>query len=345
MGKERIFEGQVFLGEHLELMPARIITRSGVITAVEELTRAPPRWICPAFFNAHTHLGDTVALDAPQTGTLEELVTPPHGLKHRILSSTPPSRQVQGMRSALSTMMRTGTGGCADFREGGPAGVTLLREAAADLPLVTVIFGREGGEKEADGLGISSVRDVADAESLVAAARREGRKVALHAGERDADDVEEAISFRPDLLVHATHATRSQLRQCAEEGIPIAVCPRSNWSLGVTRSPAHPPLRQMVEMGCTLLLGTDNVMFVQPDLLREMSFLATVYRLPPLLILKAAIEGARILSTSWYITPRAPVRFFCVDAGRGVLPCSRDPVATLVKRVNETDILENVLTA
>ncbi len=35
----------------------------------------------PAFFNAHTHVGDTVAMDLPVTGALEELVTPPNGLK------------------------------------------------------------------------------------------------------------------------------------------------------------------------------------------------------------------------------------------------------------------------
>jgi cytosine/adenosine deaminase-related metal-dependent hydrolase len=345
MGKERIFEGQVFLGEQLDLVPARIITREGIITTIEELTRAPPTWICPAFFNAHTHIGDTIALDPPFSGTLEELVTPPHGWKHRILASASRVEMVKGMQEALKTMLRTGTGGCADFREGGREGVALLREAAAGLPVITTIFGWEGGEETADGLGISSVRDVPDAESLVAAARKAGKRIALHAGERDAEDVEEAISFHPDLLVHATHATRNQLRRCAEEGIPIAVCPRSNWTLGVTHGSTHPPLEQMVELGCTILMGTDNAMFVQPDMFREMAFVATVYRLSASRILNAAIEGAAILSTPGYIAPGAPARFFCVDAGHGMLSYSRDPCATLIKRATEIDILENVLTA
>jgi cytosine/adenosine deaminase-related metal-dependent hydrolase len=101
----------------------------------------------------------------------------------------------------------------------------------------------------------------------------------------------------------------------------------------------------MIELGCTLLLGTDNVMFVQPDMFREMSFLAMVYHLPAQLALKAAIDGAGLLSSPWYIAPGAPARFFCVNAGRGLLPYSRDPAATLIKRVSETDILENVLSA
>jgi cytosine/adenosine deaminase-related metal-dependent hydrolase len=345
MRKERIFEGQAFLGDHLELGPARIVVRDGMIIAVEELARAPPIWICPSFYNAHTHIGDTLALDPPLSGTLEELVTPPHGLKHRMLATASRSQMVNGMRAALIAMLRSGTGGCADFREGGRDGVARLREAAIGLPLSTTIFGREGGEVEADGLGISSVRDVPDAESQVAAARRAGKRIALHAGERDADDVDDAIAFRPDLLVHATHATRSQLRRCADEGIPIAVCPRSNWTLGVTHGSSHPPFRQLIELGCTILLGTDNAMLVQPDMFREMAFLATVYHLPAHRILKAAIDGAGILSAPWYIAPGAPARFFCVDASHGMLSYSRDPSTTLIKRVAEADISENVLTA
>ncbi|MDD1675242.1 MAG: amidohydrolase family protein, partial [Methanomicrobiales archaeon] len=277
---EHIFEGQVFLGEALDLTPARIITRGGIVTAVEELKQAPPRWICPCFFNAHTHVGDTVALDTLVTGSLEELVTPPDGLKHRILASSPRDTLRQAMRAALTTMIRSGTGGSADFREGGPAGVTLLREAADGLSWVPVIFGREGGEMIAEGLGISSVRDIAGTESLVEEARKKGKRIAFHAGERDSEDVEEALALQPDLLVHMTHATDSQLRRCADERIPIAVCPRSNWTLGMTGSSSRPPLRRMVVRGCSILLGTDNVMFVQPDLFREMSFVSTVYHLP-----------------------------------------------------------------
>ncbi len=345
MGTERIFEGQAFLGEQLELMPARIIVREGWITGIEEISRAPPVWICPAFYNAHTHLGDAIAPDPPLSGTLEELVKPPHGWKHRMLASASRMQMVEGMRAALQGMLRSGTGGCADFREGGQEGVARLREAAAGLSFTATIFGREGGEMVAEGLGISSVRDVPDAEAQIVAARAAGKRIALHAGERDALDVEEAIEYQPDLLVHATHATRSQLRRCSEEGISLAICARSNWTTGVTRGPQHPPLQEMIELGCTVLLGTDNAMLVQPDMFREMAFVATIYRLPAPVILKMAIEGAEILSEPGYLARGAPARFFCVDAQRGILSYSRDPCTTLVKRGAESDILENVLTA
>jgi hypothetical protein len=100
----------------------------------------------------------------------------------------------------------------------------------------------------------------------------------------------------------------------------------------------------MIERGCTLLLGTDNAMFVQPNMFREMAFLATVYHLPADRVLKMAIDGSAILSSPGYLVPGAPARFFCVDTGRGMLSYSRDPCTTFVKRVDESDIVENVLT-
>ncbi|MDD1653729.1 MAG: amidohydrolase family protein [Methanomicrobiales archaeon] len=343
MRGEKTVEGQVLLGEELEIRPARLVLRDGRIAAVEELLYAPDLWILPALFNAHTHLGDTVALDLPLSGSLEDAVTPPHGLKHRILAETPRGTLVAGMRATLSTMERGGTGGCADFREGGPDGVAALREAAEGCSLRPVILGREGGERAGDGIGISSTRDVPDLERQVADTRRAGKLVAFHAGERDPEDVEAALSFQPDLLVHCTHATRSQIRRIADAGIPVAVCARANWRLGVAKDSDHPPLALMAASGCTLLLGTDNVMVAQPDLWREMEFAATVSGLPPRQVLAAAIAGARVSGESPFLATDRPARLVVVDPGRSNLMFSRDPAATLVTRVSQGDIRETFL--
>ena len=332
-------------GEELELCPARITVEQGIIAAIEEIKTAPARWICPSLFNAHTHLGDTVALDLRAPGSLTELVTPPQGLKHRILASTPRNELVRGMRAALQYMTRTGTGGCADFREGGRDGVAMLREAAQGSPWQPIILGRDGGEKDAEGLGVSSVRDVASLEKQVTAVRRAGKLLAIHAGERDDQDIEGALAYDPDFLIHATHATEAHLRVCADQGIPIVVCPRSNWTMGVTDSYAHPPIARMIELGVPFLLGTDNVMFVQPDMFQEMAFLSTVYRIEPRIVLHAALDGAGIFSRSPFFTIGAPARFFTIDAQRSLRSFSRDPLISLVKRGNSAEIEENVLSA
>jgi len=342
MGTRQMISGQALIGEELEIRPADIIIENGIISAIEENTRAPMLWICPALFNAHTHLGDTVAMDCGATGDLRALVTPPDGLKHRLLAMASHDELVGGMRASIAGMIERGTAGCADFREGGAGGVRSLKEAAAGLPFRTCIFGRDGGEETGDGLGISSVRDIPNAEHQVAEARRKGKKIAFHAGERDAGDVDEALAFDPDLIVHATHATKHQIRECADRGIPVAICPRSNWVLGVTGSARYPPIRIMQELGCTLMLGTDNAMFVPPDILSEMAFTSCVYGSDPRSILQAAVRGSGLLKSTFFIREGARANFFTIDATRSALRFSRDPVASIVKRAGSCQIGNNV---
>jgi cytosine/adenosine deaminase-related metal-dependent hydrolase len=334
--------GYALIGEELARSPVDIFIENGIITAIEDNKKAPEVWICPALFNAHTHLGDTIAMDCRTTGNLETLVTPPDGLKHQLLRAASRLDIVRGMRAGIEGMIATGTAGCADFREGGADGVLALEEAAAGLSFFPFVFGREGGETVAGGLGISSVRDVPDAGRLVEKAKHAGKKIAFHAGERDAGDIDGALVYEPDLLIHMTHATKKQLRQCAERSIPIAVCPQSNWTLGVATSRRHPPLALMEELGCTVCLGTDNVMFVAPDLFSEMAFVSRIYPVAPKVILQAAIRGSAIFGPPFFIREGSKANLFVVDPARSALRFSRDPLATLVKRANSATSITNV---
>lgn len=340
---EEVYEGTILLGKSLEAVNGTVVVNDGVVTAIEEGPMSTAHWICPAFFNAHTHLGDTVAMDCATCGDLSDLVTPPDGLKHRILRATPRDRLVAGMRASLDMMAATGTAGFADFREGGPAGVLALREALEVSPLHSLILGRDGGEGPGDGVGISSVRDIADADEQVARARAAGKAVAFHAGEKDPDDIDGALAYDPDLLVHCTHATDRQLRAIADADIPIAVCARSNWILGVTTRADHPPMKKMLEFGCTPLLGTDNVMFVQPDMFREMGFVETVTRLPPHEVLRAAVKGADLTGRTYFIEEGQKANFIVINALKSNLQYSMDPVASIVKRTERGDLLETVI--
>jgi cytosine/adenosine deaminase-related metal-dependent hydrolase len=170
-----------------------------------------------------------------------------------------------------------------------------------------------------------------------------GKKIAFHAGERDAKDVDAALAFEPDLIIHATHATKKQLRHCAEEGIPIAVCPRSNWILGVAKTAQKPPLRLMQELGCTLFLGTDNVMFVEPDMFSEMAFVSAIYGLEPGTLLRTAVQGSILSGTSFFIRKGARANLMVIDPTHSALHFSRDPVASITKRTPGCHIVHNVL--
>jgi cytosine/adenosine deaminase-related metal-dependent hydrolase len=342
MNLTQILSGLALTGEELALLPVDIVIDKGRITAIEERTRAPLVWICPALFNAHTHLADTIATDCGSTGDLESLVTPPDGLKHRLLATASNEELVAGMRASVTGMIRSGIFGCADFREGGINGVNALREATAGIRFQPVIFGREGGEMIADGLGVSSTRDVPGVELLVRDTRKAGKKIAFHAGERDSGDVDAALSFEPDLLIHMTHATKKQLRACAEQEIPIAVCPRSNWVMGVTASARYPPLKTMLELGCTVILGTDNVMFVPPDMFSEMAFTSIIYKLDPKTVLRSAVAGSRLTGSSFFIHKGARAALFTLDPCHSALAFSHDPITSIVKRAQIGAIGNNV---
>jgi len=345
-GRELMVEGRALLGEDFEETPARIVVEGGIISHIEELEGAADSlpWIVPAFFNAHTHVGDSVALDIPLEGDLDTLVRPPDGLKHRILGSTSRGELVGAMRLTLITMADGGTAGFADFREGGRDGVSALLDAAEGVSCRPIIFGREGGESVADGLGVSSARDVAGGlYEMVSLARKNGRLVAFHAGEKDPGDIDEALGYEPDLLVHCTHATRLQLRRIADLGIPVAVCPRANWRFRVTSTRKKPPVKELLSLGCPLLLGTDNAMGVQPDMWREMEFLATVYRVSPREALCAATLGASLFLQPFLLKERNRANFLVIDPRSSNLVLSRDIAGALVYRAGPGNIVRKVI--
>ncbi|MDD2473891.1 MAG: amidohydrolase family protein, partial [Methanoculleus sp.] len=170
------------------------------------------------------------------------------------------------------------------------------------------------------------------------------RLVAFHAGEKNPDDIDEALTFEPDLLVHCTHATDAQLRRIVDMDIPVAVCPRSNWLLGVAASPAHPPIARILELGGRFYLGTDNVMFVQPDLFQEMAFTATVYRAPPADVLRAAVSGAGLAGRPGYLEEGQEAHLLVLNPEKGNLSFSKDIRATVVKRLDSSFVDQTVLT-
>jgi cytosine/adenosine deaminase-related metal-dependent hydrolase len=331
---EYCISGRALLGDPLEVRDVTVVVSDGRITAVEDETAVPDRWIIPGFFNAHTHIADTVAMDLPCSGTLEELVTPPHGLKHRILAETGREELITAMRASIDEMISGGTLGFADFREGGVEGVRLLTCAAKEKRCQAVILGREGGEYTGDGAGISSTRDIPGFETIAETMKKEGKLIAFHAGERDSADIDAALACEPDLLVHCTHATKSQLKQIADAGIPVALCLRSNHLLGVTKSSEYPPVKEMVDQGVHLLFGTDNVMFVQPDMMQEMMFCDTVYHIPPAVILAGATGGFPPAGISHEIRRGNWARFFTMDIKYGNLHYTRDMISSIVKRAS-----------
>jgi cytosine/adenosine deaminase-related metal-dependent hydrolase len=239
--------------------------------------------VVPTFVNAHTHIADfIVPVDLEMS--LEEVVAPPHGLKHFILENAPLEVQRASMRSLSRFMFHRGISSFVDFREGGVQGSSIMANISDGAK--PVVLGRPVGlefdQEEierilqvADGIAVSSISDW-DAGELSAMAdmtHRHGKTFALHASERVREDMDLILDLHPTFLVHMTMATDHDLQLCASGGIPVVVCPRSNMFFG-----AMPPLARMVENEVLIALGSDNAMISMPDILTEMEFAGRILR-------------------------------------------------------------------
>ncbi len=219
--------------------------------------------------NAHTHCAD-YGLDVPPGMSLEELVAPPDGLKHRYLSAASPDRLVSDMARFSSDSRSHGSSVFVDFREGGAAGCRMLRSASPDAvilgrPVSPVFDPEEVADilSVADGIGLPSVSDMDRGyiEQVADAVRDAGGIFAIHLSERVREDVDFVLSLDPAFVVHMCEATDGDLLKCAEAEVPVVVCPRSNAYFGKA-----PPLARMADIGVDTALGTDNGMLCGPDL-------------------------------------------------------------------------------
>lgn len=246
--------------------------------------------ITTLFINGHTHIGDSRFSGMIDHGLgLRNIVDPPDGLKHRLLRTTPDSEIVQAMRESLNAMARTGTRGFLDFREGGGRGVSLLQQAFRDREQekesqistpTPHILSRPAAlrhDKEeishllehSIGIGISAMRDweYPELEKIAAQVHSSGKLLSLHASETVREDIDRILDLKPDILVHLTSATPSDLELVADAGVQVVVCPRTNSLFGFL-----PDIPLMLGKGISLSLGTDNLMFSSPDMFREMDF-------------------------------------------------------------------------
>ncbi|HHY55454.1 MAG TPA: amidohydrolase family protein [Chloroflexi bacterium] len=357
-------------GAALTVQGERILAIGAPVAGAPQLDLTG-KLICPMFVDAHTHVGDTGAKELGVGLNHAASVIPPDGLKHRFLRSVAPDQLTQMMRVGLIDMLQCGVIACADFREQGLIGVQALRQAAADLPIHVVILGRmdetvDVVEMErqahallatADGLGVRDV-EVYPAELLIRLREHyPTRLFAVHAAESAAAQAESlqttgrtqvarVLDWRPDLLIHLVHATPADLSAIAAAGAYGVACVRSNGILGV----GFPDLARWQQIGMRFALGTDNMMFVAPDMLREMDFASRLGRglaqAPTaidhhMILLAATIEGARALKLDNRIGSLAPGKeasFLVFDLDRPHLRYQHDPISAIVHRASLADI-------
>jgi cytosine/adenosine deaminase-related metal-dependent hydrolase len=355
--REVILSGTIIYGDDFEPLEGYLCIKDGIIAEVGrgKVEADFEGIICPRFVNAHTHIGDSAFKDPPFL-SLEELVGP-YGLKHRMLAQTSRERLLEGMKRSLRDMLATGTFAFADFREGGPEGVEIMQEAlqgmprnvsygvSHNMPLISRIMGRPipgCTETHGDcwGLGISSTRDCdfRIQEECVSAARKKGQKVAIHAGESGRDDISSAISLEPDFLVHLNRASDEDLKEIADHGIPVVICPRSNLVTGT----GLPDVQRMIDLGITVGVGTDNVMLNSPNMFEEMGLICRALLKGDRQVFKmCTLNGAEIMGidrSAGSICEGKMGRVMVIDALSDNMWGSSDLRASVVRRARPSDI-------
>jgi len=303
--------------------------------------------VLPAFVNAHTHIGDTVAYPAPK-GSVKEIVGPPDGYKHKMLRSKSVDEKTAAMRSAVEIINSCGTALFGDFREEGIEGLKSFRSAVGKGWPRAVVLGRpmgtEPSSKEVatllracDGLGFSAISDwpAGVLESMSRQAKASGKLFALHASEAAREDIDSILDLKPDFLVHMCKATQDDLFACRAANVPVVVCPSSNRFFGL-----DPDIPRLITAGVTVALGTDNGMIVRPDILGEIKAAFALSnaraRISPLEIVRLATFGGRkVLNVDAKITTEISENTDLVV----IRTAGDDPVGDLVTRAGSEDIL------
>jgi cytosine/adenosine deaminase-related metal-dependent hydrolase len=152
--------------------------------------------------------------------------------------------------------------------------------------------------------------------------------------------------YDPHLIVHLTVADPAEIALLAASGKTAALNPRANANLGLP----IPPIRELMESGTNLVLGTDNGLLNSPNMFAELDYTyklaksqyGDALRPDPRAILKMAttnIRGVLGPSHPGCLAEGLPATFVVLDFHRPHLRSTRHIPASVVTRVTPEDVL------
>lgn len=289
--------------------------------------------IMPSLINSHTHIGDSFAKEAVLGLNVEEAVGK-KGKKWQLYKKASKREILEEMKNSAEFMLSVGITHFADFREHENNGVILLKKALENLPIKAFIFGRGKNLNLSlcDGLGLN-VYNISQIQKDI-----DGKLIAIHAGERD-NEIERALACA-DVIIHFTKATKEQMKIAAEKKISIVICPRSNAALSV----GIPPVREFLNFGLNVAIGTDNVMINSPNLWREMEFISKLsYLSKPLkpveILSMVTINAAKIFGlNSGFIANKKTANLIFLDKNSKNLHRCKDILAGIIHRCEPENV-------
>jgi cytosine/adenosine deaminase-related metal-dependent hydrolase len=205
-----------------------------------------------------------------------------------------------------------------------------------------------------DGIGLSGFGEINNDVALLITkiCKKQGKISAIHAAEYEKiqsesiestgkSEVQRAVESDFDMLIHLTAPLGNDLNLVGGSSSSVVCCPRSNGALSV----GIPPLKDIFKHKINVLLGTDNIMFNSPNMLREMEYSLKVTRgyyreyFPPLEIFKmATINAANALNLDTG----------CIEEGKTAdiiiaRQKSEDHVLSIINRTEPTDIKNTII--
>ena len=329
----------------------------------------------PGFVNCHTHIGDSVGKDITLNSSVDKRIHPVIGAKSKILKKTDKEILSNFIQNSCTSMIKKGITTFVDFREGGVDGIVLLKNVLRNNPIRSIVLGRldyyqtaneirknislpkskfsELDEllKKCDGLGISGANE--NSNSVLNQYSKTHKIRAIHSSETKQSiatskkttgksETIRALNLKPHFLIHMTHASPGDLNAAAKRTRGIVICPRANASL----AEGIPDIEIMKKSGCTIALGTDNVMINSPDMFREMDYLWKVTmavhkkRINPKEILKmATVNGGKLLKKDIGVVENGKIAD-CVFIEKHALDLEpmHNPHASIVHRASESTI-------
>jgi len=367
MAKQILSNAVLLEGDELEVTRGYFVIRDGMIEEIGE--GAPSKrgkdikraFVLPPFINAHTHIADSVAKDI-YLGKAQPQVVGPGGAKFRELGLRTEGEIITAVRSTLRDMLHTGTLAHCDFREGGLAGIELLRRTS-NPSVSSIILGRPSTPDEldeilkfSDGIGLPSLEEF-EPTSLKRIARKVAavKKIfAVHVAETsDAQrasisatgksEVGRALELDPSFVVHGTWTTEEDFNAISRAGVHVVFCARANSMLGV----GVPPIHLALATGAKFCLGTDNVTVCQPNMFEELSFAWACLRRASIgaggeeareLLRAATVEPKILFDLSWGpIREGGPATFMVLARGHNLVSLT-DVHAGIVNRARADNI-------
>jgi len=329
----------------------------------------------PGLVNSHTHIGDSIGKDVGINSDVESKIHPITGFKQRILKKSEISHLTSFIQNSCISMLRKGITTFIDFREGGLEGVNVLRRAVSAIPIRSIILGRIDYYQDVksikkniplikqhkfdlskllqncDGLGISGPNEFSD--SVLKYFSKQKKIRAIHSAEtRESETISKRITgktetcrallAKPDFLIHMTHASKKDLLLVSKNKISIVVCPRANGAL----AEGIPNVTLMMETGCNIAIGTDNVMINSPDMFKEMDYLWKVTmgfnkkRLSPKSILQMATTNVSMMFDKkiGVIQPNSYADCIFIEKHAIDIEPMHNPYAAIVNRGSENII-------